>query len=553
MSYFRFVLERCREARGLLIGSFLAGIGSGAASVALLALINHTLRGGGRLPGLGWLFVGLCAVVTAARVASHYLLVRMGQDMIVELRLDLSDRILATPLARLEELGIHRLLATMTEDINALTGALIYVPVVAINGTIVLGCFLYLGWLDAGLALIFLAAVIFGVVTYQLPARLGNRRFREAREQDDHLFAHFRALTEGIKELKLHRKRRQAFRRLLEGTAHLLRRLRVTGSIIYGSATAWGHLLIFVCIGLLLYARPGFIAAEPRTLVSYTVVILYMMGPLQSFLDAVPTLGRAQVAVDRVERLGLNLALDLDASAAPLPLARAAGWSHLVLRSVTHTYRREDQDRSFTLGPIDLTLRPGEVVFLVGGNGSGKTSLAKLLVGLYAPESGEVRLDDRPVLEPQRDDYRQLFSAVFSDFYLFERLLGLEAAAVDLRAQHYLAELRIDHKVEVRDGRLSTVDLSLGQRKRLALLVAYLEDRPIYVFDEWAADQDPVFKEVFYRQILAELKQRGKAVLVISHDDRYFQLADRLIKLEDGRISSEGSHHGQSPLEMRAS
>jgi putative ATP-binding cassette transporter len=551
VKYFRFVLERCRETRGLLIGSFLAGIVSGTASVALLTLINHTLRGGGKLPGLVWLFLGLCAVVTVTRVASHYLLVRMGQDMVVELRLELSDRILATPLARLEEVGAHPLLATMTEDINSLASAMIYVPVVAINGAIVLGCFLYLGWLNPGLALILVAAVIFGAITYQLPARLGNRKLREARQQDDHLFAHFRSLTEGIKELKLHRKRRQAFRRLLEGTAHLLRRLRVAGSIIYGSATAWGHLLMFVFIGLLLYARPSFIAAGPETLMSYTVVILYMMAPLQAFLDAIPTLGRAKVAVDRVEELGLNLALDLDASAEPLP--RAAGWDRLDLRSVTYTYRREGQDRNFTLGPIDLTLRPGEAVFLVGGNGSGKTSLAKLLVGLYSPESGEVRLDDRPVLDQQRDDYRQLFSAVFSDFYLFERLLGLEASAVDLRAKHYLKELRIDHKVEVRDGKLSTLDLSLGQRKRLALLVAYLEDRPIYVFDEWAADQDPVFKEVFYRQILAELKQRGKAVVVISHDDRYFHLADRLIKLEDGRISCEGPHEGQSPLEVRAS
>jgi putative ATP-binding cassette transporter len=178
------------------------------------------------------------------------------------------------------------------------------------------------------------------------------------------------------------------------------------------------------------------------------------------------------------------------------------------------------------------------VVFVVGGNGSGKSTFAKLLTGLYSPQAGLIRLDDHPVSDENREWYRQHFSAVFSDFYLFDDLLGLSAPDLDSRAEEYLARLQLDRKIELARGRFSSTALSQGQRKRLALLTAYLEDRPICVFDEWAADQDPAYKEIFYRHLLPELRSRGKAVVVITHDDRYFHLGDRVIKLDYGKVVS---------------
>jgi putative ATP-binding cassette transporter len=179
------------------------------------------------------------------------------------------------------------------------------------------------------------------------------------------------------------------------------------------------------------------------------------------------------------------------------------------------------------------------LVFLIGGNGSGKTTLVKILTGLYAPDSGEIRLGTTLITDSNREAYRQSFSALFHDFYLFERLLGLEQPDLDVRSQKYLSLLQLDHKVTTVDGRLSTLDLSQGQRKRLALLVACLEDRPIYVFDEWASDQDPVFKNFFYTEMLPELICRGKTIFAISHDDHYYKTGSRLIKLVDGVIESD--------------
>jgi putative ATP-binding cassette transporter len=203
-----------------------------------------------------------------------------------------------------------------------------------------------------------------------------------------------------------------------------------------------------------------------------------------------------------------------------------------------HRHRLEHNEQPFVVGPIDLTLRRGEILFLVGGNGSGKSTLAKLIVGLYEPEAGEIFVNGARVAAADRESYRQNFSAVFADFHVFERLLGCGTEDVAGRAKHWLDRLGLAHKVEVRGDALSTTRLSSGQRKRLALLVAALEERPICCFDEWAADQDPEYKRVFYTELLPALAAQGRTLIVVTHDDHYFHVATRCVALEAGRLSS---------------
>jgi putative ATP-binding cassette transporter len=193
-------------------------------------------------------------------------------------------------------------------------------------------------------------------------------------------------------------------------------------------------------------------------------------------------------------------------------------------------------EKGFQLGPINLTLKPGQLVFIIGGNGSGKSTLAKVITGLYEPQSGEIYLNNKLITETNLEWYRQHFSAIFSDFYLFDSYLGFNDPNLDQKILNYLHLLKLAHKVQVKNGVLSTINLSFGQRKRLALLNVYLENRPIYLFDEWAADQEPEFREFFYQHLLKELKEQGKIVIVITHDDRYFHLADHLIKLDYGQV-----------------
>jgi putative ATP-binding cassette transporter len=309
-------------------------------------------------------------------------------------------------------------------------------------------------------------------------------------------------------------------------------------------AACSAHFLFFTLIGTVVFWLNPVLQLSRDALSGYALVLLYMMLPLEAMLGAIPGMGRAQVALERIHQ-GSKELLGCVPLAAPEPLRGpvevARGFQSLRFQRATWSYR-DRRDAGFTLGPLDFELRAGEVVFLVGSNGGGKSTLVKLLVGLYAPHDGEVFLNGERVASTMDDRYRELFSAVFSDFFLFDRLLGIECRGpagdndLDVRASHLLERLCLSHLVRVAEGKLSTTELSTGQRKRLALMVARLEDRAIYVFDEWAADQDPQYKELFYRHILPELKAAGKAVLVITHDDRYFELADRRIELSFGTL-----------------
>jgi putative pyoverdin transport system ATP-binding/permease protein len=378
--------------------------------------------------------------------------------------------------------------------------------------------------------------LIFGIATFQIPMLKAIGYFRLARDESDTLFRQYRALADGAKELRLHKRRREAFYSWLGVTTRTLQRHTTVGNAIATAAANWGEILFFIFIGFLLFVLPSIIRIDNATLTAYVLTILFMRTPLAQLLNDIPNLGSATVATEKIETLGLSLLAQPLEESSTGEATSIRPWKHLGLVGVTHTYRHDGEDKDFVLGPINLSLYPGELIFLIGGNGSGKTTLAKILTGLYVPESGEVRFNDESVTIESRDLYRQYFSAVFTDFYLFETLLGLEGPAIDLKAHEYLVKLQLNHKVKVEDGALSTVDLSQGQRKRLALLTAYLEDRPIFLFDEWAADQDPLFKEVFYYSLLPELKARGKTVIVISHDDRYYHVADRIIKLNYGQL-----------------
>jgi putative ATP-binding cassette transporter len=299
-------------------------------------------------------------------------------------------------------------------------------------------------------------------------------------------------------------------------------------------AGSWGKLLFFFAIGFVLFVLPKLLTLSPQALAGYILTFTYLMTPMDDIVNNFPVISRANISFLKIESLGLSLADRAEVSTAPAAIA--SDWHRLELKAVTYPYGNEQDDSSFTLGPIDLVFQPGELVFMVGGNGSGKSTLAKLITGLYIPETGEILLDGQPITNENREWYRQHFAVVFSDFYLFERLLGVDRGNGGAIAQDYLKQLRLDHKVTIADGRFSTTALSQGQRKRLALLTAYLEDRPIYLFDEWAADQDPIFKEFFYTELLSKLKAKEKTVLVISHDDHYFHLGDRIIKLDQGQV-----------------
>jgi putative ATP-binding cassette transporter len=429
----------------------------------------------------------------------------------------------------------------LTDDITLIANAMVGLPHLCINIPIVIACLIYTGWLAPQSMACGVLFAGLAIIVYVIVSARGMKALRRARERQSLLVDHFRTLIGGFKELKLHRGRREAYlAESLEPTMASARTEMVSGLAHFAVAEGWGQLAYFGFIGFLLFAAPSIEPISRPALVSAVLVVLYLMTPLDIILTWVPVLGRAQVSLKRVQSLVPTLKRHGDEGGVrPVPVKSLAIDDAICLEGVTFTYRDGDDDAGFLLGPIDLTLRPGELVILAGGNGSGKTTLVKLVGGLYQPESGAVWIDGHRLGDENREAYRQLFSIVFADGHLFRDFLGLGAIQVAERARDGLERLGLAPAVSIREKMFSTLDLSQGQRRRLALLGALLEDRPVCIFDEWAANQDAAFKQKFYHSLLAELKAAGKALLVISHDENHFDIADRVIRLQDGRLLEE--------------
>jgi putative ATP-binding cassette transporter len=538
MNLVRFLL---RSSRGVVILSAIAGAAGGVVGIALIALIQRELAREPSSPGnLAWAFFALCVAAAAARAISQIAMVKVGQGAIANLGLHLVRNTLVLPLRAFEKVDSSALLSALTDDIALIASAMVGLPHLCINIPIVIACLVYTGWLaprSMACGVIFAAAAIFAFV---IVSARGMNALRRAREQQALLVGHFRTLIGGFRELKIHRGRREAYVvESLEPTMTKARKEMVRGLAHFAIGEGWGQIAFFGFIGFLLFAAPAIEPISRPTLVSAVLVVLYLMTPLDIILTWVPVLGRAQVSLQRVQALIPTLERHEYDDSQLAPVKPLELRDSICLDGVTFSYCDGDLDAGFLLGPVDLTLRPGELVILAGGNGSGKTTLVKLLAGLYRADSGSVRLDGHRVGDLDREAYRQLFSIVFADGHLFRDFLGLDADEIAKRAHDGLDRLGLAPAVAVRGNEFSTVDLSQGQRRRLALLGALLEDRPICIFDEWAANQDPAFKQIFYHKLLPELKAAGKALLVISHDESHFDIADRVIRLQDGRLFEE--------------
>lgn len=524
----------------LAVFATVAGTLSGFATAWLLATINQALHApGGATAALLWTFAGLCLLTIGSAIASDIANGILGQHVLADVREELCTKIMLAPLSAIERFRAHRLIATLNHDIDSVTAFAFSFAQLVVAFAVVVGCLAYMVFLSPALAGIAALAVLVGILVHFFARRHGIRLLGAARVAQDDLFAHFRAISEGAKELRINRPRRRRLFGSQSAIIDRIRRMHIRAIRIYSAANVFGSLLFFIVIGVILAIDAG--APADRAVVSgFVIVLLYAKGPLEQLVLALPMIGQAQVAMRRIADLSTRFATreaHVALTDAPADGAGAAtGMARIDLKGVRYHYPSADGAAGFALGPIDLTIRQGEILFVTGANGCGKTTLIKLLTGLYEPHEGRLLLDGEEVIPERRDDYRQLFSAIFFDFHLFDDLV-LEDPNMAARVDGYLQRLEIAHKVSIdAEGRFSTTDLSAGQRKRLALVQVYLEGREVLVFDEWAAEQDPTFRRIFYTEILPDLKRQGKTLVVISHDDRFFDIADRRILLEEGKV-----------------
>ncbi|MBL8300791.1 MAG: cyclic peptide export ABC transporter [Rhodanobacteraceae bacterium] len=499
----------------------------------------------------GALFAGICLLIMISRSLSQVLLSRVALDATTDLRVKTYRAIMGAPIAEIERLGPSRLMVAITNDVGRIVSGASIVPNVLVALVTVTGMLVYLAFLNIDVFWVVVAGIAFGIITYQIPMYIGNKYFERGRKFVDALQESIRGLIYGTKELKLSKaKRERYFSDILLVNEYAVRDNTKRANTIVMAAANYGDLLSYFVIGVIAYVFVSYHAVEPAKLVGVVMALLYIVGPVGLILNAMPQLAMAKVSLRHIKELFGSLEQEKSVD----HVVPIAPWRSLRFNNVCYSYT--NGKNSFSLGPIDLEISRGEITFIVGGNGSGKSTLSKLIALHYTPRSGDVHFGETRVDRDSMNSCRQCITAIFTDYYLFDRLLDSFGQDEQATIDRYLRELELDKKVSVEGGKFSTIALSDGQKKRLALLVTFLEGRDMYIFDEWAADQDPRFKEVFYHGILPMLRDMGKAVVVISHDDRYFSVADKVLVMEEGSLLRteypQHKRHETSPLERVA-
>ena len=525
----------------------LIGIAAGAivglATSGFAWTLQSVIANGGQNPGRYALIFAACWLAYGAgAVIADNRLTRVSQRAVRELRLTISRRILGVPLPVLER-EQQRIFPVLIEDITAISNAAQQIPTVISGIVTVIGCFVLLTFVSWSLAVACIGLVVIALGGYVLPLHRFERHLTRWRADWDGVSKLLDAIVRGHKELLLDdRKRSSFFSRHLEPLCRRQETELTRANTWETLVKRWGELLLLLGVGLLLFTLPIHGWATYEEFGRFLFIALFMLAPLSGIVGFSTQLSRVNLSLDRASKIGVILSNEASpavspASVSPLPQEPASSLC-FGLREVSYRHARDDE-AAFDLGPVTLDFDRPEVVFISGGNGSGKTTLLKLLCGLYPPLQGELHIDNRPLDPAALASYRRRFGVIFADFFLFDSLLGYENTATT-EAQRLLGEVHLDRLVALNpDGVFSSTKLSQGQRKRLALVATLLEDKPVYVFDEWAADQDPEFRRWFYERILPGLRARGKLVIAITHDDAFYPTDDRIVRLSEGRIVSD--------------
>jgi putative ATP-binding cassette transporter len=530
-----------RESKWIIGVSIIMGLLVGTSSMVLISLIIKIAHEGSSDNYLFNLFsfVGLLSVRAFAAIMSSILLIKIAQNTVMKLRIILSKKILKLALQQLEQLGEARLLANLTDDIPNIARAFYQIPNVLISTATILICTIFIGGISIYLLLTTLLVAVLGVGIYTNFAAEGSRCFKKSREIHDILYKHFKTLTKGFKEIKINKERREYF--LSDEIGDTCKRglnHNVCGYKMYSIADGFGQLIFFVPVGISLFVFSKLNIISQENIITYIFIVIYCIGPISNLVSVVPVMAHANVAASRIDKLMRSLDKDVNSYVYPVidKINVDERANKLELRNITYDYEKGNGSRGFAIGPLNLVLNSGDIVFLTGGNGSGKSTLVKLIAGLYFSKKGDVKLNGIQINENNIEWYYEHLGIIFSDSFLFENLIGPDGKLLSDKAKMYLKKFGVDNKTKIHEGKFTSLDLSDGERKRIALISMLLEDKDIYIFDEWAAHQDIKFKEMFYTEILQSLKRRRKIVLVITHDDQYFRFADRIVRMDCGTI-----------------
>ena len=541
MSFFQLVRREMQGSLNRL--AVMSGLG-GVSNAAILAAINA----GAQSAGNGEVSVSAATLFVVALLlfikTQHYILIATTVEIeaiIHKLRVRLMDEVRHSELLPLDAIGRAAIVAAITKETATLTQATNMVAFAGQGVVLVFFVGIYIAYLSllafaVSVVVICVAGVIFHIKSRQVAAGT-----REAAEWDNRLFDRLIDLLDGFKEVRLNRSRSDD---LFDDVVEVSRKaanIKIRSQSESYKQLVFSQSAMYLLLASVVFMVPAFSDTKGGSITQVTTALMFVVGVCMGIVQTIPILQAADVASDNIERLEAKLRAIVGETQVDLePRSR---FDKIEMRDVVFSYMDKSSEAVFRVGPLNFTLHSGDIVFISGGNGSGKSTFLKLLAGLYEPDSGELLLDGVRVDDTNRDAYRALIAAIFVDYHLFQRLYGIADPGPG-EINRLLTQFRLTDKTRLTGGEFSTLDLSGGQRKRLALIVSLLEKRPILLLDEWTADQDPDFRRKFYDELLPELKQAGETVVVITHDDRYLAELDlpaRKLRMDEGRFVGQDS------------
>jgi putative ATP-binding cassette transporter len=530
-----------RVAPRLLLMSILSGL----ANMFLIILITSALDSDIRLRYQVFYYSIILLLYLFGRRFVQINLIRLSRQLIYELKIKLTDKIFSTSYQKFEKIDRGQVYTVLNDDVEAIGGTAGQFIMLVTNAFTILGAFIYLASIAFWSTLVTILLITVMSSVYYFVSRNTNHYFEKARDSRNIFIRLVNGMIEGYKEISLRRNKKLLYRNDIMDVAKEYRDRLSLANIRFVNAFLIGESLLTLLLGIVVFGIPrAFPGISNTTIMSFVIVVLYLIGPINAILGAIPAIMQLRVAWKRITGF-IN---DIPAN---LSIEKATEISTNRIKSIkaeglVYQYKNKDGLEAFRVGPIDLEVKTGEILFVIGGNGSGKTTLAKLLTGLYDPDEGRILIDGQ-VMESSR--ISEYFSAVFNPAYLFEKLYNIDTLQKKEEIEKYLRVLHLHEKVKITDNRYNTIDLSGGQKKRLALLQCYLEDSPVYLFDEWAADQDPEYRNFFYRTLLPLMRHSGKIVIAITHDDHYFDVADRVVKMNQGKLETYTGDYILTPID----
>jgi putative pyoverdin transport system ATP-binding/permease protein len=521
--------------------AFMSGV-AGLSSAGVLAVINAAADAVEQRQPTTLFFFAFMVIVILYVVSKRFIMltaIRETEQIVHKIRVRIVDHVLRSDLLALERIGRSDIFASAGKETRTISQAAFLMTNAAESAAMLVFAVIYLAYLSIAAFVIGAVFVTIAVVVHFRKTKTIDAELRDAINQENSCLDDLNDFLAGFKETKVNAPRAADMFRNFQRQSALAADKQIKTQSRMAEHFTLTQVMFYLLIATMVFVVPIFSEAFGNVVVKTATAVLFMIGAITTIVTTVPIVVQANAAANNVREIEQKL---VQAARGPQTQAiaehTAQPFQEIVFENVIFEHRDTHDNASFSLGPLNLTLRAGETVFITGGNGSGKTTLMRLLIGLYRPTTGVIKVDGKVVDEKTIDAYRNTFAVVFSDFHLFRRLYGMMEAAQE-KIDALLARLEIQDKTRVVNGVFDTLDLSGGQRKRIALVVALLEDRPAIDLDEWAADQDPVFRKKFYEEMLVELKRRGKTIIAITHDDHYFHLADRQIRMEYGQVAAD--------------